>query len=369
MVHYAASLAAALSAECAAFLHVVGSDEGLSSWPSALAWIERFHPIRQLRRYYNPWRARAVARGILQRYAPTIVHLNGSVPCLKTTIAELQRSGIAVFATLHDPIPHEERRTLWGHLHTALFQCWLLPRSLAALDRLHVHSTLHRAQALERFPRLNPARVYVVQHGGGIPPGVAGGSASPAELSGVPAGSGYLLFFGRIEPYKGLQILLSATAQLLKRCPKLKLVIAGAGAAPLLPRSLETHVILINRFIADQEVRVLVSGATAVVLPYLEATQTGVVPLAAAWAVPAIVTRVGALPELVIDEVTGLIVDPGDPVGLSCAMARLHESPGLARALGNAARGQLHERYSWPIVAGAHFQRYTDCVGQGEVAA
>ena len=129
----------------------------------------------------------------------------------------------------------------------------------------------------------------------------------------------YLLFFGFVRNYKGLDILLKAFADKRLREKKLKLIVAGEFyesegpyRAIVKESGLEKDVIFFNRYIDDNEVRFFFSGADLVVQPYKSATQSGVTQIAYQFEVPMLVTDVGGLKEIVPHEKCGYVVKP-DP--------------------------------------------------------
>ena len=357
IVHYATSLGSAIGQYCHSTVHMIGHDDGLAV-ESLWALLDRLRLIRQLRRLYNPNRFRRIARLVVKKHNPSVVHLATGVPCMHAFVTELQRHGVMVVYTLHDPLPHHENRTTWGKIHTYITEHRLSRRNLALVDLIHVHSEAHAAIMLRRFPELRAERIYVVQHGGGITADVAAGSEVPAELAVNSDAKDYVLFFGRIQPYKGLHVLFAAISALLPKYPELRLVVAGSGRMPPVPEDIAANLVIINRFIDDREIKAIFNKASFIVLPYLEATQTGVIPLASAFSLPAVVTRVGVVPELVKDDVTGLIVDAGDVHALAAAMERMIGSPTQTQLMGAAARSYMLEHYQWSVVAEAHFRQY-----------
>lgn len=129
----------------------------------------------------------------------------------------------------------------------------------------------------------------------------------------------YLLFFGFIRNYKGLDILIRAFSDSRLRGKNLKLLVAGEfyeNAAPyrkLVKESgLENDIIFYDKFIADKEVGLFFSGADLVVQPYKTATQSGVTQIAYYFDKPMLVTDVGGLKEIVKHEKCGYVVEP-DP--------------------------------------------------------
>lgn len=357
MTHYANCLAEALARQCKAALYIPGPDDGLPA--NALSrLIDRTSIGRKLRRNYNPWRFRRVARDLLRQHQPKVVHIASRIPSLRGLIIECVRSNVKVVCTIHDPVPHEERRTLWGSFYSRLVNRHFLPDTLSRCDALHVHSALHVEQLLNQHKRLEPGRIYNVQIGVGVPDKIIAGSRRPAELAGIPDPSRTLLFFGRVEPYKGLDLLFEAMKTVVASEPDCKLIVAGAGHLPDIPREVREHVVLLNRFIDDAEIRPIFEAASFVVLPYRSATQTAVVPFAAVFSLPAIVTRVGGLPELLIDNVTGTIVAPADSTALASAIVDLLNDPEKARRQGQAAKSHMESRYGWDSIATEHLALY-----------
>lgn len=134
-----------------------------------------------------------------------------------------------------------------------------------------------------------------------------------------------LLFFGRISQYKGIDELLMTFAKLKKEFPNIKLVIAGKGPYQYhIPPEIvgSTSLILINRFILQNEIKSIFGQADVLVCPYRDATQSGVLMTASIFKTPAIVSNVGALPEYISNGVNGYIYDVNDKMGLENAILK-----------------------------------------------
>ncbi|MCS6951157.1 MAG: glycosyltransferase, partial [bacterium] len=165
---------------------------------------------------------------------------------------------------------------------------------------------------------------------------------------------GTVLFFGRINAYKGLGVLLEAWSRVSCQCPQARLVIAGRGYD--LPRYRERilqdpQCELIDRFIPSEEVASLFAHASVVVLPYVEATQSAVLATALAFGKPAIVTSVGSLPEMVEDGVTGLVVPPRDVDALAEALVTLLTDAPLRQRMAEATLQLGKTRFGWEQLA------------------
>lgn len=138
-----------------------------------------------------------------------------------------------------------------------------------------------------------------------------------------------ILFFGRISEYKGLSVLLEAIKNLKESNFDIKLRVVGNGSLSdkekNLIRELGDSVELINRWIKDDEVESFFKGIDFVVLPYIEATQSGVVMLSYAMQKSVLATDVGALSEQILED-TGLIVKPNDVIALVNGIKKLYEN-------------------------------------------
>ena len=157
------------------------------------------------------------------------------------------------------------------------------------------------------------------------------------------------LFWGRIRPYKGIETLIEAAHFMPQG---VQIVIAGEGAGRYRDAtSDDARIVLIDKFLSDEEIAELCQQCMAVVIPYVEATQSGIVPVAYACSRPVITTKVGALPEQVEHQRTGLLVEPLQPRELANAMIKILENPSWARAMGTAGYLKSHTDMSWDRVA------------------
>lgn len=173
------------------------------------------------------------------------------------------------------------------------------------------------------------------------------------------------LFFGRIEPYKGLKVLLEAFHLAGNSLPGWKLVIAGNGdlseyAALVQHEQIE----IINRYVGDEEVSQLMQRAGFVVLPYTEATQSGVIPIAYAFARTVIATEVGSLGEMVRNRETGLLIRPNHVEELAQAITALAKDPALCQKMGRAAYEFANAEWSWGKIAQSHVESYAELTSE-----
>ena len=170
---------------------------------------------------------------------------------------------------------------------------------------------------------------------------------------GLDPANRYVLFFGLIRDYKGLDLLLDAWAQLRRAgCTEgRRLIVAGefyTAREPYLNRiadnGLQDEVLLHDRFIPDDDVKYYFSAADFVVQPYKTATQSGVTQIAYQFCVPMVVTKVGGLAEIVPDGRVGYVCEP-TPEGVAGAIERMYEGDTLQRFRENCV--EERRRFSW----------------------
>ena len=151
------------------------------------------------------------------------------------------------------------------------------------------------------------------------------------EKLGIPVDRKVVLFFGLIRPYKGLLNLIEAMP-LLRQRVDCDLLVAGEFyddkskyTASVERLGIGAHVRFEDHYIPNEAVAPYFAAADVVVLPYLEASQSGIIPIAYDFGTPVITTRVGGLPEAVAEGVTGLLVEPGNPAALADTIGRYYE--------------------------------------------
>ena len=167
------------------------------------------------------------------------------------------------------------------------------------------------------------------------------------ERLGLDVERKYLLFFGLIRDYKGLDMLLEAFERIEDK--SLRLLVAGEfyndkeQYRALLER-LGDRVVLHEGFVKDEDVKYYFSVVDALVLPYRTATQSGVTQIAYNFSVPMIVTRVGGLPEIVSDGRVGYVCEP-NVEGIADAIVRLYRDDSLNKFAENFPAER--KRFSW----------------------
>ena len=162
-----------------------------------------------------------------------------------------------------------------------------------------------------------------------------------------------ILFFGYIRKYKGLIYLIDALPEIL-RDANVKLLIAGEFYDDEKPYKekikslgLEENILLLSDFMPDEKVRYFFSACDCLVLPYTDATQSGIVQIAYYYDKPVIVTDVGGLSEVVISEKTGIIINPGNVNEIVTAVKRYYNENLENKFSENIKTEKL--KYSWEV--------------------
>ncbi|HUX83998.1 MAG TPA: glycosyltransferase [Chitinophagaceae bacterium] len=261
-------------------------------------------------------------------------------PSLGTLLRIIRlRRHTRVVSILDNVIPHEKR-----FADRAFTKYFFRPvDAFVAMSR----------QVMQELSRFSSKPVSLVAHPlyDNYGPPVA--RVSARDQLQLPREGRYLLFFGFIRAYKGLDLLLEAMAD--PRLSGINLIIAGEcyedrdryEALWSVP-SLKGRISLFTDFIPADQVRYFFCAADLVVQPYRSATQSGISQIAFQYEKPMIVTRVGGLAEIIKDRINGLVCEPNPPSIVAAIAAYFSE--GLEPVLTENLR-QEKSRYGWdPMV-------------------
>lgn len=153
---------------------------------------------------------------------------------------------------------------------------------------------------------------------------------SARELLGVSSQEKVLLFFGFIRDYKGLKYLIEAMPEISAKIPDIKLMIVGDFGSEdnkrtyvslINDKNMKPFVDIYDGYIPDRGIEKFFAACDLVVLPYEDATQSGIVQIAYGFEKPVVVTNVGGLPDVVEDGRTGYVVEARNPEALAGAVA------------------------------------------------
>ena len=247
----------------------------------------------------NPFSWWETAR-LLRRIKPDVMVVKFWIPlmapCLGTIARLARRQGIRVVSILDNVIPHEPH--FWDK--------WLIRYFVRSIDHFVAMSDSVKRDCERFLPRTTKARVMLCPHplydnfGQPVP------QAEAQQQLGLNPDYRYLLFFGFIRDYKGLDLLMHAFADPRLRHYRVKLIVAGefynnAEQYAQLEKQLglEGEIVWHTQFIPNDQVRIYFSAADLIVQPYKTATQSGVTQVAYHFSKPMLVTNVGGLAEIV----------------------------------------------------------------------
>ena len=163
-----------------------------------------------------------------------------------------------------------------------------------------------------------------------------------------------LLFFGFIREYKGLKYLIQAMPEIVNKIENAELLVVGDFSNEEDKKSymelikqcgVDKHVKVYDGYIPDKEVEKFFAACDLVVLPYISATQSGIVQIAYGFEKPVVVTDVGGLPDVVTDGKTGYVVEPENASVLANEIVKYFENNYEEEFVKNV-KGEAY-RFSW----------------------
>jgi glycosyltransferase involved in cell wall biosynthesis len=300
---------------------------------------------------------------LVAREAPDVVLMKYwtpfMAPCLGTIARVARRNRHTKFLVqLDNVVPHERRwydrlltRYFVGSMDGFIYMSEQVGRELAEFDT--------------RKPRLYSPHPMFDHFGEPL------SKEEACRRLGLNPEVDYVMFFGLVRDYKGLDILLDAWKIMKERGTAYgrRLIVAGefytdeARYRQQIDESgLADDAILHDWFIADSDVRLYFSLADLLVLPYKSATQSGVTQIAYHFEVPMVVTAVGGLPEIVPDGTVGYVADI-TPESIASAIEKFYTGGNAARLRESFTTEK--QRFSWDATADRIEELYQMAMKQG----
>lgn len=282
----------------------------------------------------------------LSRKCYDVIHLTWPPSYLDRFIYRLKEK---LVLTVHDPFPHSsqvhgmreyERKRAFRNINHFILLNKAQKELFACHYGLHTPSKHIYDSRLSRYDYLN----------------IYNDCVRPVDYNQI-------IFFGQIFSHKGISYLLEAMERVHTQIPNAKLIVAGSGKYWFDINKYKDcpYINIQNRFIPDSELVTMISSSAIVVVPYIDATQSGVVMTAYAFNRPCIATDVGALPEMVKDGVNGIIIPPKDPRAIADAICQLLSNPQtIASYAQNIEEEYSKGNMSWKSIAEQHKQIYND---------
>ena len=282
---------------------------------------------------------------VVQKQSPDIIHFQSTQLWTSLFLPFLGRYKIVT--SLHDVSPHMGTKKF----HQIVSRNWLAKYS----DSIIVHGENAKEELIKQNQNLKE-KCHVIPHGDY--------SFFTKYSKNSIEEMNCILFFGNIVDYKGLDYLIKAEPLITEKIPDVKIIIAGEGEFEkyrILIRDVSKFEIC-NKFIPYEEVAELFQKAKVIALPYIEGTQSGVIPIAYAFKKPVVVTNVGSIPEVVDDGKTGFIVQPRDEKVLAEAIIKLLKDDKLRKQMGENAYKKMKEELSWDKIAEKTIAVYKEAI-------
>jgi glycosyltransferase involved in cell wall biosynthesis len=285
---------------------------------------------------------------------PDVIHIQRGHPWFNFALPFLKR--YPVVTTIHDVILHT------GDVESRIIPSFTHKIAISYANQLIVHGKKLKSEMM-RESNKSSDEINVLNRG-------INSIYTRYVEEPVEEDKHSILFFGRIFEYKGLRYLIEAEPLITKEIPDVKIVIAGRGED--FQRYNEMMVnkekySVYKKHIPNEMVAELFQKASVVVLPYIDASQSGVVPLAYAFKKPVVVTNVGSLPEVVDHGKTGYIVPPKDSKKIAEAVIDLLKDDKKRRRMGEYAYKKANEELSWEKIAMKTVEVYKKATGAPEV--
>jgi glycosyltransferase involved in cell wall biosynthesis len=175
----------------------------------------------------------------------------------------------------------------------------------------------------------------------------------------IKKASDLIVYYGHISKYKGIEVLINAMRYVSTQNSNLKLIIAGSGSLGFDMPTDNDNVTVINKYLSNHEVAKLNQLATVIVCPYISASQSGVLMTSYAFDNPIIATNVGALAEVIEDNITGKIVAPNNPEKLAAAIIDLFAQEDKIKEMrANIKFKYANSDLSWLSIANETYLKY-----------
>jgi len=293
----------------------------------------------------------AVAK-LKRAFQPDVIHMNCFGPSCLLHHDTVNAHAAPLLVTVHTmPQSMMSERSL---SHDGLFK-----RTLRAASWVTGVSAAVLGQARQLVPEITP-RSFVLYNGVECP---------TTPLKPLNFDTPRILCLGRLAPEKGFDLALKAFASIVNCFPRVRLIIAGEGPSRTSLENQVTdlglaHSVEFIGWVPPDGIPALLNGATMVVMPSHREGLPSVALEAALMARPVVATRVGGLPEIVLDQKTGLLVAQDDHEALAQAIMFLLNHPGTAVAFGEAARQWVQETFAFERYVNGYDDLYQKIAGQ-----
>lgn len=279
-----------------------------------------------------------------------VVHLT-SVPSFLNPFMYLLRKRLVV--TIHDPLPHSSATYKMEKYNRLITFKYI--NNLILLNQSQINDFIEVYKIKKTRTNIYQSSLSCYTY------------LKMYDVNEIKVRQPYILFFGNVTGYKGLDYLFPAMKKVHVKCPDLKLVAAGGGKYYFNIEEYEncSYMDIRNSFIPDDELASLIANCEFVVVPYIDATQSGVIMSAYAFNKPCIATNVGGLPEMVIDGQYGRIIPPKNELSLSDSILELHNNQQLLNVFAsNISNDYQQGSKSWLKISQQLLKIYKNIMNQ-----
>ena len=278
---------------------------------------------------------------ILKKENYDLIHFNGIADFKIYFLVFLLRN--KKVWTLHDYIPH------YGEENKKAFK---FQKFLMKFNFHHIQHYKYLKNKIIEYYNIPPNKVHHIPTG---PLNIFNAFTPKFIISDKEK---YILFFGRISKYKGLDILIKAFNLINYNSIDIKLVIAGRGKLDF-EIEVNRNIIFLNRYLKTDELIGLIKNSLFIIVPYVDSTHSAVVATAYAFSKPVIASDIGGLSEIVKDGTTGFLFPPGDSKALAYKIEYLINNRDLIKKLEENIQKFCSEGdYSWDNITNKMVKLY-----------
>jgi glycosyltransferase involved in cell wall biosynthesis len=275
---------------------------------------------------------------IIRKEAPDICYfisahpLNPIMICIINIVKLILRKKINIVSHIHDVFPHKDTK---NSFFIDFFQKWQIRTS----NKITVYGETLKSEIIRRFSLL-PENILAVPHGVNR---VDDFVVYPKNVI-----KKYISFIGRIDRYKGIDTFLDIVKRFENR-NDITFYLGGKGDLSPYQKKIQTlkNLKVENRILTNNEIDDIMKKSHVVLLPYIDASQSGVAPIAYYNGCPVIVTNVGGLSECVVEGKTGFIVPPLDVTQISDRILKIIDNTSLREKMGEECFTHYSKNLRW----------------------
>lgn len=343
-LHYTANLANELAKTNSVFVFVNENSQEVTStndifeiFSPSIKIIANIYPRKKIKKIL--WIIQILIS--IKKNKFDVFHMHESRSILPLWAIKLFFPSLPIIWTLHDVRPHlGEEKYYKNEL--------VLKINRRIVNKIIVHGEYIRNQLHSECAYIKQRKIHVLHHG------TLNSYKEKTKKCSLNINKDYILFFGRMYRYKGLNVVIEAQSIVNNSFPDLKFVIAGRGD------DLEEHkhkikdnesFIIFDYYLSDAEVHYLFDHSQFLIVPYLEASQSGVIALAFSYGKTVVASNVGSIPEVVINNQNGLIISKNNHIELANAIIKLYSDKALLKRLSTEASNTSQSTLSWHSIS------------------